>query len=1694
MTQASAPATAPQGQFNADLRGVHYDFLKARVPAWFTQARVQRQNELGQHVLALPGWYRDASRTQKTALFQAHTRMRDSLNAVEEKLGAIQALFDFAEPLLKAAIKDKFALELDVRQVFFARKYAFKDRDDLYGVLVFDQQSNPSLNHKYRGQSLLEAALANFTADEAKVPSCTDCQIITRWSAYNGDVIATFEAVNSEAVAIAPHAFAALCRELDLGKQYQEHIAKLLQPADTTERAKVHKQIEDHHRERLSLSLEIATLQKSLVQGLSTEASNMLGQLIADQATINFGERPVTYAALTLFGVELVGPLLLGPARKGSKSTERVVVYLPNDPQQPLKEYASSADFMGDMRTRLHSVEYRRFFSRYVPLRHQGTVFEQFNRLYRPTGVSSSVDYSLSASPARLPLDEVPVVGNLWHYWRQGQIDKVSNDARAVAVPTDDEDRQARLDRLQGYLDAAVSVFNLAAFVVPGLGPLMLVVGAAQMCDEVFEGVEAYEQGDLVQMWAHLSSVALNVAVIGVGSQVLPNVRITQPARPLKAVTLENGQERLWHADLEPYKARINLAPGTQADELGLYSHQGRQYVALNGDYYQVRRDPLSGQYRIQHPSRSSAYAPELIHNGQGTWSHELEQPLSWSGVTLMRRLGPLVSGFTDTQLEQIRQVSGVDESALRRLHVEGEPLPAKLLDTLAQFRAYDDALNVERGIEAGALPNRLCSFAAALAVELPGWPAGKAIAAYPGSDLSGIPVKYGAGKALEKDTLGVTRTDLMTGQLPRLIATFLDEPQMDKLVGRYTARDPASRATAVRQRLQAQASQQRAELMRSVYTELRPSNDPAVALIQRDFKRLPTAMVRELLVEADPAERRDLAQRNRVPLGIAEQARRLQQQLRLAEAYEGLHLDELANEDTEALVLNSLKNLPGWRADLRLEVRDGSLAGEVRASFGAVDAAERKVLVRTGPGRYQAFDGQNESLHGEDNLYNSLQHALTDAHRSAIGLPHVYQGEQLKKLIVNHTLPRDELRAVLGMQAQRQPFFRTPWRWPGKRLGYPLSGRGRSTWRQILEERVRSLYPSMNEVQMEDYLRQQGTADDQWLKNLETEFKQLDATLNAWLRERPMSSGAMATRRRLRDLIRDAWRKSGEWDVDTEGRYRGQAIKLEDTNLGAHLASLPALPGNFDHVSLLYLPNCGISDATVRFLANFPRLRLLDLSGNALTRLPETFARMPWLEGLDLAENQIVLNLETANYLRTMHRLISLDVGGNPLGMPLDISRMPMLRWLSMGDCGADRWPLGLFGAPRPRGFLLDMVNNPLGAIPAVAPGSDRAAILARTVVSHELLTPQVRDTLSLYIESVGLDPSRRFPQRGTQDSAHWMSGLTRRQWQDNQGVWNSVEEAIGSEPFFNEIRKLTEELDKRPEDYRTDLTAKVWRMLDAMAKDAVLRDQLFEMAVAPTTCVDAGAQLFNAMGVEVLRYEAMMLHNDALVSQELLELAKGKARLDELGRIAHRRVGELLAEGRRFPEYNERGELIRHNDAEGNPLPSIDEVEIHLAYTTRLADDLELPWQTAMYFSESDVTDDMLTAARLRVQALEEGDLLREGIVEQPFWADYVQSAYAEEFDVVSAKNQALIDLYAAQQELGDNGKLSAQVKAELRQTIETSARVLGKPLAEASSDQVMSDEAYFSDVASLGEERTNVLRSITDRLLGRGTQNRK
>lgn len=1382
---------------------------------------------------------------------------------------------------------------------------------------------------------------------------------------------------------------------------------------------------------------------------------------------------------------------------KQSHLSGPLIAYIPDDPLHPLKEYDSLADFMKELISQLRQSDYQEFFSRFVAQKDKGRFFARVNeRLTRitwqqrePLDMGPWWRESAVENPNAEPITNL-ISGDLWQGLYREKRDKAISDSRAIAVPTADEDATTRWKRLTSYLDIGWNIFNVGAMLVPGLGEAVLGLMVAQMAAELLEGIEDWSKGDKEEAAAHLNGVLINfaqLALMGAG-HVLPRgtltpIKVSPFVDNLKPIEV-NGKERLWNPDLTSYEHSIALPENTQASDLGLYSHEGQEVLRLDDKHYVVTQDSETGQHRLKHPTRPRAYQPVLEHNGAGSWKTELDQPLEWDKIRLLRRLGASADAWSDEALEQMLTVSGVPENALRRLHVEHESPPAMLVDTFKRFKAWADAGEFSRQILANRAPEELEGFIPAFMTELSNWPQSRAVELFEGPGLTGKPVIYGNIDAKSSGNIKLTRAQLRTGQLPQRVIENFSEREIHELLGDGVSSDRQARIEVLQNQLTSQAEMHQKRLFEALYRQRDVSGDPRTALLFNESPQLPSAVADELLLDAEAEDLRYLSEKKRLPLRLREQVRSAQARVRLSRAYEGLYLKPLENGDTLRLELASLATLPGWSPNVRIEIRAFSFSGEMHASIGPEDAPVRKVLIFDGEGRYQARDEQGQHLHGADDFYASILHSLPDNERKALGYD-IYEGERLRQAIQRSPVNHERFESVLAEYPIRKPAYDPQtMRLRGGMEGYRQLGD-----RSMLQTRVSSLYPAFTEEQVSTMLDDFGASADQRVSALEEEFNALNYKFRVWMDSSSLAhrlSPAGMLELRSKELfyraIRQCWQRTGPAGVDVPGIVSPQMLKLDGLPMN-HLANMPKLEANFDHVTSLSLRNCNMLSSHAPFLETFRRLRYLDLGQNLLNRLPPVIGDMRYLEQLVLNENRIELTQQAVAHLRALTRLKSLGLRGNPLRLLPDISQMPALQVLILAETGIDSWPTGLFGQARPRNIYLDLRNNPISRIPEVAPGSFRAELLARTLLSREpqWISAQNLDTLRSYIESVGMDPERPYPPRSTMDSTAWAEGMTEKDWQARQEIWDAIEDEFNSESFFNEIRRLTQSADFRAGGvYREELTAKVWRMLEAMAEDSKLRITLFNEAIERTQCVDGATQLFNVMGIKILIHEAYGLANPALIEAELVSLAKGKTRLDEIERIAERHIAKRLAAGERF----------RVVDAAGNVTGTIDVVEVHLAFMTDLAERLDLPWQArGMQFRNiAGVTPEMIEDAYQRIQGLEEGHYLRDSIAEEPFWKSYVERSNGARFRRINRKEVAITEFKEALEERAAGSGLSHEARDRLREQIRVLAAELGKSEIDIAPGQLVTSEEYAAELEEIKTERNTLLKDLTQQAMDR------
>lgn len=676
--------------------------LQTKVPLWLVEAGAGTRQALRSTFGSSLPWLEAARQHNPecvASLLDEYALHRFDQQQVDPVLAQLPSAEAFAEPLLRAALKERFARDINVRTsyLFHARQAKLDQSFEAASQdpLVMLQQAL-----KTATMSLLKAALQNFEAGEAE-PGGMDHDTGSKaaiYSAYPLDGVF----IAGPVIDIAPHAFAALCRELDLGGQYKRLVERTFNPvslpgvapdAAAVNLATTFKLLE---QSAFRVQVHLAFLQ----QAIGRSAYEALLE-VPRQPTVTVEGKPLGYSLLRLWDVELTGIVVFSPDREESQRVEKITVYIPDDPISPLKEYASTAAFMASLRDALLTPGYLKFFERFVPARQRDALFRRIHAtLYPKVWVSNPGWYQEQADRnARLQLAERPFSQGFLTQLYQQKVDVLKDDGVFHAVPTATQDQKTRDQKLSYFAGKVFDALNIAAFVVPGLGEVMLTVTAVQLGYEAFEGLESLAEGDRQAAFGYLMDVVDNLALmaaLGAAGSVggrQPAVEVPGVVSEMRAVQRPDGSAALWKPDLTPFAHDIVLPAGLKPDSLGLYAYQGKQWLALDGRTYAVKGAGDNAPYRMQHPSRPDAYAPTLRHNGAGAWVSEAEQPLDWQGLSLLRRLQPDSAGLSDEAARQVLCVSDTREAVLRRALAEGERPPALLEDTLQRFR-LDQALD----------------------------------------------------------------------------------------------------------------------------------------------------------------------------------------------------------------------------------------------------------------------------------------------------------------------------------------------------------------------------------------------------------------------------------------------------------------------------------------------------------------------------------------------------------------------------------------------------------------------------------------------------------------------------------------------------------------------------------------------------------------------------------------------------------------------------------------------------------------------------------------------------------------------------------------------------------------------------------------------------------------------------------------
>ncbi|QKZ05574.1 dermonecrotic toxin domain-containing protein [Pseudomonas eucalypticola] len=390
-------------------------------------------------------------------------------------------------------------------------------------------------------------------------------------------------------------------------------------------------------------------------------------------------------------------------------------------------------------------------------------------------------------------------------------------------------------------------------------------------------------------------------------------------------------------------------------------------------------------------------------------------------------------------------------------------------------------------------------------------------------------------------------------------------------------------------------------------YLGLAPARQPGSMggrSLGQQFSGLPAASAEAIAAGARRGERRVLGA-GRVPLRLAEQAHLAQREARLNEALLDLWRATPGSRVANRLLEAGARRMPGWPADLKLT------PDEVPAD---TDIAEQ------------------------------LWQRLSPAQQDATGCS---DHADLRRQVFERLAADRGLAAQAIGQARVLPWLRPPVRQANGLLGYPLSGRGG----QGIRGRLRLLYPTLDELHLEELEAGLGDHPHRNMLRLEAEFGRLTATLEQWRRALvdvadDVDGARLQDRVSAVDMIRCAWQRDTHRAEGPEWEGMGYVLDLSDLELG----DLPALDADFSHIDLLLLDNVGLQADPSPFLQAFTHLRALELRANQLTAVPAAVAQLPWLGRLHLDHNLLQASDTLFAPLTGLQHLRYLALSDNPM------------------------------------------------------------------------------------------------------------------------------------------------------------------------------------------------------------------------------------------------------------------------------------------------------------------------------------------------------------------------------------------------------------------------------------------------------------
>lgn len=1053
---------------------------------------------------------------------------------------------------------------------------------------------------------------------------------------------------------------------------------------------------------------------------------------------------------------------------------------------------------------------------------------------------------------------------------------------------------------------------------------------------------------------------------------------------------------------LGQYQQNLILPLDLQPTPEGLYNWEGKHLLPLYGSFYPVTYDQKVRKWRLKHPQKIGVDTPRLEHNGHGAWRLESENPLTWDDHHLFSRLDNVDFNVDQSTAARILKLTDTPPRALREVHCAGLPPPPLLKDSSKRFSIERQILHFINAMSTySATRTARPSLQLLLVSGLPQWPKSHVVELH---DDNGRTVAYHPS-ANDSAPHKIRMSQAQSRSLEPLINLVRDDALTRALLGELPEGLP-ERLFKFAKKIAEYAYRERGQLFDTLYAQSERNGDSLHNRLRSHYPQLPNAALQALLDHATPKELKELNDKDQVPLRLKEQARLTTNDLRLNRAFEGLYLTTLNNPDSEKIILHALKRVPGWPANLRIDIHQGSASGPMLESAGQLAGSERKILARV-DGRYQAYDAAGKLITDAGDittdLLTALWRVLNDSQLAALGLDDSGDVTPLRHAIADLALnQRVAIKNLLGLP--HIPFWlQPPMPVHSSFTAYPFSLP--NLWpfggsQADLVSKVQGLYPRMNRSDANQLIESLGMTPSAALLELErrkAEYQTLKFGLAQWANAEydidinDTVGQNLGLRRSAALQMLSAWRRETR-RVIANGLFHAYTLDLQLDSNTLPDADFILNTRGFEHIEYLKISGNTFPATGNAFLSKFVGLKSLRLDC-MLTDLPTSLTDMVQLEHLDLSDNSITLTVDSRRRLAGMTSLEVLNLDSNPLGLTPDVSAMHHLLNLSLQQTGISQWPIGAEHLTHLHSLLLQ--ENRITTIPeslftdASMRTTNRGTILHGNPLDAATVQRQTEYRQRTNTVLGGAIPGALHVRPSMDDFTPWLEGVPISDRAQRKTVWEQLQnhEGASSDDVFRVLRDLTQSYDyvKNPARRQT-LVTRVWRVLHGMAECHELRENIFLNTYLAGTCGDGAILALSNMEILYKQHQAKEKPNSNQANRALLELAEGLFYLRHLDQLADDHL-----------------QTLRNKRGTGEQEPDDVEVKLYLRLHFRTLYKLPLQHEQRLYAPGDDLSDLDLAEITKAMAKLKTTNAAENALLMEEFWIKYLARSIPEPFATI-------------------------------------------------------------------------------------------